>query len=169
MTAEQGEIDPTRVDLAVDPQRKRLVGVSAHGLLPFDVPFISEVAPNLWLGGCQDDLVLPRFLRHLVSLYPWERYTIEHDLGSRLEVRMYDSVAQSFGQVDAIALWVNDCRANGPTLVHCQAGLNRSSLVVARALILGGMPPRTAIEQIRRKRSPVCLCNPSFETWLLAG
>ncbi len=169
MTAEPGEIDPTRIDLAVDPQRQRLVGVSAHGLLPFDVPFISEIAPDLWLGGCQDDLVLPRFIRHLVSLYPWEKYTVDHDLGSRLEVRMYDSVEQGFAQVDAIAGWVNNCRADGPTLVHCQAGLNRSSLVVGRALVLGGMPPRAAVDLIREKRSPACLCNPSFEKWLLAG
>jgi protein-tyrosine phosphatase len=161
--------DPTRIDMAVDPQRQRLVGVSAHGLLPFDVPFISEVAPDLWLGGCEDDLVLPRFIRHLVSLYPWEHYTVRHDLGSRLEVRMYDSIDQSFGQVDGIAGWVNVCRTDGPTLVHCQAGLNRSSLVVARALMLDGMTARDAIDLIREKRSPVCLCNPSFEKWLLAG
>ena len=169
MTTDQGAIDPTAIDLAVDPQRQRLVGVSAHGLLPFDVPYVSEVASNLWLGGCQDDLVLPRFIRHLVSLYPWEKYTVKHDLGSRLEVRMYDSVEQGFAQVDAIAAWVNGCRADGPTLVHCQAGLNRSSLVVGRALVLGGMPPRAAIDLIREKRSPVCLCNPSFEKWLLAS
>jgi len=31
------------------------------------------------------------------------------------------------------------------------------------------MTPRTAVELIREKRSPVCLCNPSFEKWLLAG
>jgi protein-tyrosine phosphatase len=113
--------------------------------------------------------VLPRFIRHLVSLYPWEHYTVRHDLGSRLEVRMYDSIDQSFGQLDGIAGWVNVCRTDGPTLVHCQAGLNRSSLVVARALILDGMTARDAIDLVREKRSPVCLCNPSFEKWLLAG
>jgi protein-tyrosine phosphatase len=50
--------------------------------------------------------------------------------------------------------------------VHCQAGLNRSSLVVGRALMLGGMTADDAIVLIRRKRSPACLSNPSFERWL---
>jgi protein-tyrosine phosphatase len=63
-------------------------------------------------------------------------------------------------------MWVNACRAAGPTLVHCQAGLNRSSLVIARALILSGMPSVAAIALIREKRSPACLSNPSFERWL---
>jgi protein-tyrosine phosphatase len=61
---------------------------------------------------------------------------------------------------------VNSCRGSGPTLVHCQAGLNRSSLVVVRALVLDGMDVDTAIAVVREKRSPVCLCNPSFESWL---
>jgi hypothetical protein len=104
-------IDPTRIDMAVDPQRQRLVGVSAHGLKAFDVPFISEIVPDLWLGGCEDGLVLPAFIEHLVSLYPWEQYTVRHELGSSLQVRMYDSVDQAFHQVDSIAAWVNGCRA----------------------------------------------------------
>jgi len=61
---------------------------------------------------------------------------------------------------------VNACREDGPTLVHCQAGLNRSSLVAARALVLGGMTADDAIALIREKRSPACLCNPAFERWL---
>jgi protein-tyrosine phosphatase len=158
--------DPTRIDIAVDPQRQRMVGVSAHGLQPFDVPFISEIVPDLWLGGCEDDLVLPDFIAHLVSLYPWERYTVNHELDSALEVRMFDSIDQAFHQVDSIATWVNACRESGPTLVHCQAGLNRSSLVVGRALMLDGMAADEAIALIRRKRSPACLSNPSFERWL---
>jgi len=160
-------IDPTRIDIAVDPQRQRLIGVSAHGLRHFDVPYISEIVPGLWLGGCEDGLVLPTFIKHLVSLYPWEAYTVNHELDTTLEVRMYDSLDQTFHQVDGISQWVNECRTTGPILVHCQAGLNRSSLVVTRALVLAGMPVKEAIALVREKRSPVCLCNPSFERWLL--
>ena len=105
--------------------------------MQFDVPFVSEIAEDLWLGGCEDGLVLPPFVQHLVSLYPWEQYTVRHELASNLEVRMYDSIDQAFHQVDSIAPWVNECRSTGATLVHCQAGLNRSSLVVGRALVLG--------------------------------
>jgi protein-tyrosine phosphatase len=141
-------------------------GIAYHGNTPFDVPFISHIVGNLWQGGCQDGLVLPPEIVHLVSLYPWEAYTATHELRSVLTVRMYDSTDQSFGQVDDIAGWVLSCAEDGPTLVHCQAGLNRSSLVATRALILSGLPPDAAIELIREKRSPACLCNPAFEEWL---
>jgi hypothetical protein len=59
-------------------------------------------------------------------------------------------------------------RKTGPCLVHCQAGLNRSSLVVARVLMLEGATADEAIGLLREKRSPACLCNPAFEEWLRA-
>lgn len=161
--------DPTRIDIDFDPKVQRMTGVAYHGHTPFDVPFISEIAPNLWQGGCRNGLTLPGNIKHLVSLYPWESYTYEHDLDSAINVRMYDSVDQGFDQVDALAAWVNVCRKTGPVLVHCQAGLNRSSLVAARALVLDGMEPDAAISLIREKRSPACLCNEAFELWLRHG
>jgi hypothetical protein len=159
-------VDPTRIEIQFDPTVQRMRGISKHGLMPFDVPFVSEIVADLWQGGCEAGLVLPAFVKHLVSLYPWESYIVGHPISSLLLVTMYDSEDQEFKQVDAIAHWVNVCRADGPTLVHCQAGLNRSALVVARALILEGMPSTEAIRLVREKRSPVCLCNPSFERWL---
>ena len=158
--------DHTRIEIEFDPTHQRMAGISAHGFLPFDVPFISEIAENLWLGGCEDGLVLPDFIKHLLSLYPWERYEVRHELRSDRTVEMYDSLEQTFDQVDELAAWVDERRKTGPVLVHCQAGLNRSSLVVARALMLSGMSADDAIATIRKKRSPVCLCNPSFERWL---
>lgn len=158
--------DPTAIPIEFDPQKQRMVGVATHGMTPFDVPFISELAPNLWQGGCQNGLILPEFIDHLVSLYPWEQYTVQHDLSSALTVRMYDSLDQAYDQVDAIAAWVNEARKSGVVLVHCQAGLNRSSLVATRALMLGGMTADEAIKTVRSKRSPACLCNPAFESHL---
>jgi hypothetical protein len=112
--------------------------------------------------------VLPVHIRHLVSLYPWESYTVKHELASTVAVRMTDSTDQAVEQIPALAAWVNICRKDGPVLVHCQAGLNRSSLVVAMALILEGSTADAAIALIRQKRSPACLCNPAFENWLRA-
>jgi protein-tyrosine phosphatase len=158
--------DPTGIKIDFDPTVQRMRGVARHGNTPFDVPFISEIASNLWQGGCQDGLMLPKFIRHVVSLYPWEQYKVQHELESNLWVRMYDSEDQMFGQVELLARWVNQCRETGPVLVHCQAGLNRSSLVAAKALILSGKSPEEAIGLLREKRSPACLCNPVFEKWL---
>jgi protein-tyrosine phosphatase len=159
--------DPTWIPLAVDPTQQRMVGVAAHGNTPFDVPFVSQIDGNLWQGGCQNGLVLPPTIEHLISLYPWEQYTVTHELKSVLTVRMYDSTDQGMAQVDAIAAWVNAAAEDGPTLVHCQAGLNRSSLVVARALMQRGLPSGDAISLIRERRSPACLCNPAFEAHLM--
>lgn len=169
--------DPTKIDIAVklpqtnvkkefDPTIVRMEGIARHGNTPFDVPFISRIEGNLWQGGCQNGLILPTFFKHIISLYPWEAYSVKHDMGSSLSVVMYDSLDQNTEQVDAIAAWVNACCNDGPTLVHCQAGLNRSSLVAARALMLQGKSAEQAINLLRRKRSPACLCNPAFEQHL---
>lgn len=164
-------IDPTAIDIRFDPRHQRMSGVAVHGNARFDVPYISEVvgAENLWQGGCTNLLRLPGHIEHLISLYPWEQYDVEHDLDSRLEVRMYDSIdhGPDLDQVVQIATWVNQCRAQGPTLIHCQAGLNRSGLVAAVALILGGCTPEEAIEMLRASRSPAVLCNPAFERMVL--
>ena len=158
--------DPTAIEIDFNPTVQRMKGVTLHGSAAFDVPLISEIAPNLWQGGCEDGLILPDFIKHLVSLYPWESYIVRHVLDSALLVRMYDSADQTFEQIEELARWVNLCRTTGPVLVHCQAGLNRSSLVAARALILEGMSADDAIMTIREKRSPACLCNPAFEAYL---
>ena len=158
--------DPTRVDIRTDPRRQRMTGTTVHGNLKFDVPFISQIEGNLWQGGCEEGMVLPGYFRHLVSLYPWEMYTVRHELDSKLFVMMYDSLDQAFGQVDALARWVRNCVQNGPTLVHCQAGLNRSSLVAGRTLTMMGYTGKQAIRLLRERRSEACLCNTSFETWL---
>lgn len=141
-------------------------GQAIHGNTPFSVPFVSEITDDLWTGGCANGLILPLEIEHIVSLYPWEAYRITHEVKSFLAVRLYDSLDQAMGQVDDIAKWVNSCRADGLTLVHCQAGLNRSGLVAARTLMLDGMSADAAITLLREKRSPAVLCNAGFEAWL---
>ena len=79
---------------------------------------------------------------------------------------MEDSIDQTFEQVDEIAELVNRLRKDGAVFVHCQAGINRSSLIVCRALMLEGMTADKAIALIREKRSMGCLSNPMFEEWL---
>jgi protein-tyrosine phosphatase len=162
--------DPTAFDIGFDPTTRRMRGIAVHGDTPFDVPFLSEIAPNLWQGGCEDGLILPEEIKYVVSLYPWERYTINHELNEpRLEVRMYDSAD---GEPDrdtivTLAKQINIWRETGAAVSHCQAGLNRSSLITATALMLEGMGPQEAIDLIREKRSPACLCNPTFHRWVL--
>ncbi|MDY0829071.1 dual specificity protein phosphatase family protein [Microbacterium sp. BG28] len=168
-------IDPTAYALGgdaslTDPRERRLNGVANHGRHRIEMPFMTQVTDNLWHGGVEHGLVLPEFVDFKLSLYQWEDYWIGHDLKDSLTVEMYDSLDQGFEQVAELAEWVNERRAQGTVFVHCQAGLNRSSLVVAKALLLAGdvSTGQEAIDLIRARRDPACLCNPAFEAWVAA-
>lgn len=169
--------DPTKItinsrlaQISENPRERRMWGIATHGNTPFDVPFMSEIADSLWNGGCESRpaLVLPKDIKHLISLYRWEKYSVSHNLLSSLTVEMFDSLdGPDEEQIMTLAKWVNVCRKTGPVLVHCQAGLNRSGMVVAAALMLEGMDAPDAIALLRKQRSAASLCNPVFEDFLL--
>ena len=160
--------DPTAINIQTDPLAQRMRGTTRHKNMYFDVTFISHIHENLYQGGCQTGLVLPTNIEHLISLYPWESYTIHHEMKSRSYHWLYDSDEKPSTLVDGIGEWVSRCMEDGPTLLHCQAGINRSSLVAVLALKHFGYTAEQAIKLLREKRSPAVLCNPSFERYLLA-
>jgi len=161
------DLDYTAIDIDFDPHKQRMSGVAVHGNARFDVPFISHITGNLWTGGCERDLVLPDNFMHIVSLYPWEKYYIDHPITSQLTVRMYDSDDEVDSKmVKRLAEWVYNCVQTGPTLVHCQAGLNRSGLIAGAALVLMGYTGEEAIDLLRTQRSDAVLCNQTFNSWL---
>jgi hypothetical protein len=51
--------------------------------------------------------------------------------------------------------------------VNCLGGVNRSGLLVARALVELGYTPEEAIEAVRSARGPMALSNPRFVRFLL--
>jgi protein-tyrosine phosphatase len=164
--------DPTEIVIQTDVKKEkdptlvRESGTTYHGNMSFDVPFISQIQDNLWQGGCENGLELPHFFKYVVSLYPWKQYAVKHEIDGYLTVRMFDSLDQQMAEVEAIAAIVNIWRKQGPVLVHCQAGLNRSGLVVCAALMQDGMTAQEAIALLRAQRSPASLCNPAFEEYL---
>lgn len=159
----------TAQTLKADLHRHHIEGIAREGNTPFDCPLISQVEANLWQGGCLHGINLQGYFKHIVSLYPWERYTPGGDLDSFTEVRLYDGpTVPDEQQLYALAAWINICKAHGRTLVHCQAGLNRSGLLAGLSLVLDGRAPAEAIALLRSSRSPAVLCNKAFETWLLA-
>lgn len=133
----------------------------------FSVPLISHIDGNLWTGGCRDGVRLPDDFKFVVSLYPWEKYSLGANT-TRLEVKMLDSAeVPDLRQLVDIARIANAFMASGKTLIHCQAGLNRSGLISALALILAGDKPKRAIDLLRERRCDVVLCNEHFERFLL--
>ena len=52
-------------------------------------------------------------------------------------------------------------------LIRCQAGLNRSGLVMALVLVREGLEPQDAIDKVRRMRSHRALFNQEFVSYIL--
>jgi hypothetical protein len=131
------------------------------------IPLVSHIVDDLWTGGCIGGVALADDFRHVISLYPWERYALADGI-ERVEYEFLDAafVPEESTLYEA-AERVRTAMSDGPTLVHCQAGLNRSALVAGLALVLDGFAPAEAIDLLRRRRSPAVLCNPVFEAWLL--
>lgn len=154
--------------LEADLKTHHIEGIAQQGYTPFSVPLISHVEGHLWQGGCVNGVNLQGKFKHIISLYPSERYIPGGPLDSFVEVRLYDrGEVPDEVQLETLAQWINNCRETGTTLVHCQAGLNRSGLLAGLSLIRAGMEPATAISLLRESRSPAVLCNKTFEQWLL--
>jgi hypothetical protein len=142
----------------------------------------SQILEDLWMGGTDDDDVLsePRRLKdkafitvadydYVVTAYAWARpadwevqevrfpYYDSDDIRD-LPIERVVRVAQ-----DAHRAW----KAGDRVLIRCQAGLNRSGLIMALVLILEGYEPREAIALMRAQRAPGVLCNRAFERFLL--
>jgi protein-tyrosine phosphatase len=139
----------------------------------FSAPLITHMvtvngAGELWQGGCINGVVLDSDFDQVVSLYPWEKFKLDVHT-ERVEITAYDSPSQDPTVFVSAAKMVSDLVLQGKkVLVHCQAGLNRSGVVCALALINLGYGPQEAIDLMREKRSPMVLCNESFERWVLS-
>jgi hypothetical protein len=154
--------------LKADVTSHHIEGIAREGNTPFECSLISQITDNLWQGGCEEGVSLGGLFQHVISLYPWERFNAGCELDSFVEVRLYDGpTVPDPDQLYKLAQWINLCRSHGRTLVHCQAGLNRSGLLAGLSLVIAGMVPAEAIRLLRSNRSPAVLCNKKFEAWLL--
>ena len=162
--------DYTALDIEHDPEQRLLSGVTAHGNIEFEVPYMTQVSmyPNLYVGGCTTGLILPSFIDHVISLYPWEEYDrCAMTYRSHAEFVMYDDVDFDPDDFIRIAAYALDKIESGPTLIHCQAGLNRSCFVAAMCLIMKGFDPDEVVGNLRKDRGQAVLCNPAFEDYVL--
>lgn len=154
--------------LQADLETHHIEGIAREGYTPFSCPLITPIDDTFWQGGCVEGVDLQGYFKHIISLYPWERYNPGAELDSFVEVRLYDGpTVPDEEQLFTLATWINVCRQHGRTLVHCQAGLNRSGLLTGLALVLSGINAAVAIASLRACRSPAVLCNKKFEEWLL--
>lgn len=85
----------------------------------------------------------------------------------RLHVPIWDGEMENPDGVREAARTVAEHVSAGRcVLVHCLAGLNRSGVVSARALMFMGVPVSAAINAVRAARGPYALLNTHFVDWL---
>lgn len=131
--------------------------------------WISKIYNNLYMGGCFNGLALPPHIKHVVSLETDMRYDttgldITYQVFPMLDIRE-KPIYQNFME-PAEAAYQHFLTGEN-TLIHCQAGVNRSGLVTAATLFKIGFEPKEAINLIRQNRFPECLGNDFFERAIL--
>lgn len=134
-----------------------------------DVSLMSHIVGNLYVGGCVQDIDVEDHFSHIFSMYPWERYK-SADGTILIETTMYDSSdGLDIETVEEVSDRVVEALSgDGNVLVHCQAGINRSNLVAARALMKKyGFTSNEAIELLELKRHRLILSNQTFKDYVL--
>jgi hypothetical protein len=143
----------------------------------------SEIVPGLWQGGTEDDEVVggrvpadhagalvgrrPRF-DVVVTLYadaqpaPWGVEELRFGFPDA------DLTPDFARRAVALARHAHRRWRDGErVLVRCQAGVNRSGLVMALVLMLEGHDVHDAIALIRARRAPAVLSNFAYVRWLV--
>ena len=138
----------------------------------------SEILPGLWQGGTHDnDVVYDKYRMVGITADDFDFVTTLYAHANPVdwfaqEIRygIYDSDISHFDMDELVGVVEITHRAwkrGKRTLIRCQAGWNRSGLVMAMVLMLEGYTAKDAIELIRERRSRYALCNRRFEEWLL--
>ena len=139
----------------------------------------SMIAPNLFQGGTDDLDVIhlaqtnnrPRTdlpFDAIVTMYAWAR-----PADWKVQEFRYGVPDASITDIDldrlrqAVDFGYDRWKQGDRVLVRCQAGLNRSGLVLALILIKDGLKPAEAIARIRDIRGEDALFNRDFHNWLL--
>jgi protein-tyrosine phosphatase len=137
------------------------------------------IVPNLFQGGTDDlDVIhLAQVNNHprkdlpfdaIVTMYAWAR-----PADWNVQEFRYGVPDASISDIDlnrlrqAVEFGYDRWKAGDRVLVRCQAGLNRSGLVLALILIKDGLTPQEAINCIRENRGSDALFNADFHDWLL--
>lgn len=157
------------------PNDPRLASVNQ----PYHKPLAtwSEVLPNLWQGGTEDEDMFVQFDKPMITkehfdsvftLYSWANPTDWFVKETRLGFHDSDSLTVQPKELYDLASQAHkDWKDGKRVLIRCQAGLNRSGLITALVLIKEGYSPSQAITLLRATRSDYVLINPHFEKWLL--
>ncbi len=127
-----------------------------------------QVADKLWVGSTPAPEVCKHFDAIVLAAAEKQHLVLR---GCHIVKAPLDDAEPTQREINtavSAARTVHVLRKRGKkVLVTCNAGVNRSSLIAALALILAGNAPAQAIRQVRTKRKPpigmIPLSNPYFE------
>lgn len=156
--------------LKADTQSEPIQGYLPDGRY-IDIPLISHITDNLYVGGHSYTAELGDFFSHVFSLYAWgSEYRSDKTVTRHKTVTIHDATDADVSLVDDMVDEVVDAlEKGGNVLVHCQAGINRSNLVATLVLRKWkGLTSAEAIAMLREKRSELVLANKGFERYLLS-
>jgi len=129
-----------------------------------------EVIPGLFQGDFPERGVDWTKFDDIVTMTAEDIPAVKLRLGGLwMYVPIWDSTVDDPDAIRVTAKTVADRVAVGKrVLVHCAAGLNRSGIVSARALMYTGYSVTEAIAKVRAARGSYALCNTAFVKWLYA-
>ena len=146
----------------------------------------TETLPNLWQGGTLDKWAGDDWAKqtnvigkHKIRKTDFDCvYTLYADAEpadwfvKELRFGFWDSKLMADLEpeqdlMDIVKMAHKDWKSGKKVLIRCQAGLNRSGIVMALVMIRDGYSPADAIRLMREKRSEAVLCNQAFTKWLL--
>jgi hypothetical protein len=133
-----------------------------------EMPALSHIEDNLYVGMSPHYWERPASgFKTIFDFYPWGEYALDSGQ-TRYSYAIHDSheLVEYLFLCNRAREIIKACE-EGPTLVHCQMGVNRSNLFAAAALCLQGRSIKDSIALLREKRSPHVLMNKHFEQFLL--
>lgn len=127
-----------------------------------------EIVPRLWMGGRYAARLVQWNFDVVVNLTYYGRSVSDQYSGLYLEWPIEDGEdPPDLAVLSPLVDFLQELHYSGKTvLIHCQAGLNRSGLVMALVLRSKGWTADGAIAQIRAERDEYCLCNADFEAYV---
>lgn len=143
-------------------------------------PLWSEVLPGLWQGGTagDDEMIHRRGADPNARIKPTDFDTVITMYGyaqpadwqvKEFRLAIYDSDMRDFDAeelFDLVRVAHTDWLKGKKVLIRCQAGWNRSGLIMTLVLMREGYTADQAIGLIRETRSKYALCNDHFVAFL---
>jgi hypothetical protein len=145
--------------------------VKADDVVTYEYPVepYSEVIPGLFQADAEHSPAeMLSMFDVLVDVGGFDRWVGEPDPRYRFYPLNDGPFIHDEEMIHTVGEWIASLVRDGKHVaVNCLAGVNRSGLLVARALIELGSSPEEAIEAVRVARGPMALSNQRFVHFLL--